>query len=121
LNLVLNAVEAAGPGGKVRIVSTAAEGEVSVAVHDTGPGPPADVADRLFEPFSTGKPEGIGLGLTVSRQIAEAHGGSLSFTSACGTCFTVTLPLGQVEATGTSQTSEPIARRESAKSFVRAT
>ncbi len=93
LNLVLNAVEAVAPGGQVRIVSRIAADEVTVAIHDTGPGPPADVADRLFEPFSTGKPEGIGLGLTVARQIAEAHGGSLSFSNEDGTCFTVMLPL----------------------------
>ncbi|HEX4146614.1 MAG TPA: HAMP domain-containing sensor histidine kinase [Pirellulales bacterium] len=93
LNLVLNAVEAVPPGGQVRIVSRVADGEVAIAIHDTGPGPPAAVADRLFEPFSTGKPEGIGLGLTVARQIAEAHGGSLDFSAEGGTCFTVTLPL----------------------------
>ena len=55
--------------------------------------PAPEVAERLFEPFSTGKPEGIGLGLAVARQIAEAHGGSLDFSSAGGTCFTVRLPL----------------------------
>jgi signal transduction histidine kinase len=100
LNLVLNAIEAVPPGGKVRIVSRLLADEVSIAIHDTGPGPPAAVADRLFEPFSTGKPEGIGLGLTVARQIAEAHGGSLQFSAIGGTCFTVTLPLAPIAAAG---------------------
>ncbi|HTU26583.1 MAG TPA: HAMP domain-containing sensor histidine kinase [Pirellulales bacterium] len=94
LNLVMNAIEAVPPGGQVRIVSQASAAEVTIAVHDTGPGPPPAIADRLFEPFSTGKPEGIGLGLTVARQIVEAHGGSLSYTSSGGTCFTVALPRG---------------------------
>ena len=48
-------------------------------IYDSGPGLPPQVAERLFEPFATGKPEGIGLGLTVARQIAEAHGGRLAF------------------------------------------
>jgi signal transduction histidine kinase len=106
LNLVLNAVEAVAPGGQVRIVSRVAAGTVTVAIHDTGPGPPAGVADRLFEPFSTGKPEGIGLGLTVARQIAEAHGGSLHFSATGGTCFTVTLPLEPIAAAGESDAAD---------------
>ncbi len=93
LNLVLNAMEAVPPGGQVRIVSRVDDGAVTIAIQDSGPGPPAEVAERLFEPFSTGKPEGIGLGLAVARQIAEAHGGSLEFSAAGGTCFTVRLPL----------------------------
>ena len=105
LNLVLNAVEAVPPGGQVRIVSRLSAGEVVIAIHDTGPGPPAAVADRLFEPFSTGKPEGIGLGLTVARQIAEAHGGSLRFSHDGDTCFTVTLPLGPIAGSG--QANDP--------------
>jgi signal transduction histidine kinase len=102
LNLVLNAVEAVAPGGEVRVVTRISAGEVTIAIQDTGPGPPADVVDRLFEPFSTGKPEGIGLGLTVARQIAEAHGGSLHFSNAGGTCFTATLPLEPTAATAGS-------------------
>jgi signal transduction histidine kinase len=113
LNLVLNAMEAVPPGGQVRIVSRVAEGAVTIAIEDSGPGPPAEVAERLFEPFSTGKSEGIGLGLAVARQIAEAHGGSLDFSSAGGTCFTVRLPLQAAAATaatmpaGKGSTSEP--------------
>ncbi len=95
LNLVLNAVEAAGPRGRVRIELRAAAGQATVRIYDSGPGPPPQVADRLFEPFATGKPEGIGLGLTVARQIAEAHGGSLTFKSDGGTCFCLTLPLDE--------------------------
>ncbi len=105
LNLVLNAVEAVPPGGKVRIVSRVVDDQATVAIQDTGPGPPPDVADRLFEPFSTGKPEGVGLGLAVARQIAEAHGGSLEFTADTGTCFTVRLPLAVILADAT----DPIA------------
>src|SRR5262249_31585382 len=64
-------------------------------VWDTGPGPAPEVAERLFEPFVTGKPEGVGLGLAVARQVAEAHGGAITWTREGGrTCFRVELPAG---------------------------
>jgi len=63
-------------------------------VIDTGPGPSPDIADRLFEPFVTGKPEGVGLGLAVSRQIAEAHAGRITWRREQDrTCFRVELPV----------------------------
>ena len=62
-------------------------------VLDSGPGPPADIADRLFEPFITGKPEGVGLGLAVASQVADAHGGTITWSRAAGhTGFRVALP-----------------------------
>jgi signal transduction histidine kinase len=79
LNILGNAIEAAGPGGQVRVElqhDAAARRQV-LTVTDSGPGPPAAIAERLFEPFVTGKPEGIGLGLAVARQAAEAHGGMI--------------------------------------------
>ncbi len=94
LNLVLNAIEAVEAGGHVRIESTRRpDGMVYLRVWDDGPGPPPEIEERLFEPFTTGKPEGIGLGLAVARQIAEAHGGHLRLIREHGTCFEVTLPL----------------------------
>src|SRR5439155_2804910 len=66
---------------------------VILEIHDSGPGPPADIADRLFEPFVTGKPEGVGLGLAVARQVAEAHGGRITWRRDRGvTRFTIELP-----------------------------
>ena len=60
---------------------------------DSGPGPPPEVAAKLFEPFVTGKPEGIGLGLAVAQQAAEAHGGSIEWAHSNGqTVFRVRLP-----------------------------
>jgi len=91
MNLVLNGVEAAGPGGWVRIELARCAGATTLRVLDSGPGPPS--LERLFEPFATGKPEGIGLGLTVARQIAEAHGGAIQYIEGGPTCFQVTLPL----------------------------
>jgi signal transduction histidine kinase len=95
MNLVLNALEAAGSGGWVRIEALISDDSVThLRVLDSGDGPPAEFASgRLFEPFSTSKPEGVGLGLAVARQIAEAHGGALEYTRRNQhTCFELTLP-----------------------------
>jgi signal transduction histidine kinase len=93
LNLILNAVEAAGGNGWVRIeYGLADSGRIGIRVVDSGPGPPDELHPRLFEPFATGKPDGIGLGLAAARQIAEAHGGDLTFTGQSPTCFELRLP-----------------------------
>jgi signal transduction histidine kinase len=98
LNVLGNAVEAAGPGGWVEVRADADGGRAVVEVADSGPGPPAEVAERLFEPFVTGKRDGVGLGLAVARQAAEAHGGSISWRREDGrTCFRIELPLGEEE------------------------
>jgi signal transduction histidine kinase len=108
LNVLGNAVEAAGPDGSVEVrmgqekhsSSTRSASEeasspspvVFVEVLDSGPGPAPEVAERLFEPFVTGKPEGVGLGLAVARQVAEAHGGSIHWRREKDrTCFRIEL------------------------------
>lgn len=79
LNLALNAVEAAGPGGSVRLEAVRDGEAVAIEVSDTGPGPPPGLAESLFEPFTTSKPEGVGLGLALAQQVAARHGGRLSW------------------------------------------
>ena len=80
VNLVRNALEAmaASPWRELRVGANA-EGPDLVRVHviDTGPGVPPTLAERLFEPFVSGKPSGMGVGLSISRGIVEAHGGRL--------------------------------------------
>ncbi len=94
VNLLGNAIDAAGPGGRVEARLSSAGGRAVLEVFDSGPGPPADVAARLFEPFVTSKPEGIGLGLAVARTVAEGHGGTLSWSRVDGrTCFRAEVPL----------------------------
>lgn len=93
LNLVTNAVEAAGIGGQVTLKTVHAAGTIGIEVVDTGRGPAGGVADSLFEPFVTTKPEGVGLGLALARQVALDHGGSLSWKrEAERTIFRLTLP-----------------------------
>lgn len=92
VNLLLNAVEAAGESGWTTLAAEATDDEVRLAVSDGGPGPPPDVAERLFEPFVTSKPDGIGLGLAASRRIAEQHGGTLTFSGKPQTRFEMRLP-----------------------------
>jgi two-component system sensor kinase FixL len=69
--------------------------DVFVEVHDTGPGLDPERLDRLFQSFYTTKPDGIGMGLAISRSIAEAHGGRLSAApnKPHGAVFRLTLPL----------------------------
>jgi signal transduction histidine kinase len=94
LNVITNAVEAAGPGGSVEVrLRGDGGGRAAVEVLDSGPGPAPEVAGRLFEPFVTGKAEGVGLGLAVARQVAEAHGGCIRWRREDGrTCFEILLP-----------------------------
>ena len=80
INLVTNAVDAAlTTGGGVRVVWTRSDGRLSLSVIDDGPGVPKSA--NLFVPFFTTKPGGTGIGLVLSRQIAEAHGGTLTLAN----------------------------------------
>jgi signal transduction histidine kinase len=94
LNIVGNAVDAAGPGGSVGVnVRRTETGRVAVEVTDSGPGPDPALAEKLFDPFITGKAEGIGLGLAVARRISRAHDGDITWERRDGrTCFRVELP-----------------------------
>lgn len=95
INLIHNAVEAAqSTGGEVEATWTAVHGRLRVVVRDTGPG--LSGTNNLFVPFFTTKPGGSGIGLVLSRQIAESHGGTLELCSrsdVTGCEALLTLPL----------------------------
>jgi len=96
MNLLVNAAQAVGKGGEVRI-STLAEGDsVAVKISDTGCGIPAKQLNKIFDPFFTTKPvgEGTGLGLSISYGIIERHHGTIVAKSSVGegTTFTVRIP-----------------------------
>jgi len=99
LNLVLNAADAMQElNGRTRalsIRSSRRDSRVTVSVRDSGGGLQAADLPRIFTPFFTTKPEGMGVGLSISRSIVEAHGGTLHLTSnsANGATFEVELPI----------------------------
>jgi putative PEP-CTERM system histidine kinase len=95
-NLILNATEAVGPDGRIRVETSAFPDRVTVAVSDNGSGiDPGFLRDGLFRPFQTTKKAGLGIGMFQSKTIVEAHGGRLSATSVVGkgSRFEVSIPI----------------------------
>jgi len=100
LNLMRNALDAMSemPSGQrsLTITSSLAESDaVEIAVHDTGAGLSPEIADKVFDPFFSTKPDGLGMGLAISRSIIEAHGGEIlvSVDPPQATTFRFTLPV----------------------------
>jgi signal transduction histidine kinase len=93
-NLVLNALQATPPGGKVWLEVDGDDRRVQIAVCDTGCGIPADRMQAIFEDFVTTKRRGLGLGLAISRKIVEQLGGLITVASTVGegSRFTLTFP-----------------------------
>src|SRR6185437_6706353 len=87
-NLIFNAVEAVDglepPGGRVTVRTAAGPGVVTASVEDTGAGIPLAVQKRLFQPYVSTKPRGMGVGLFGAQKIMLAHGGKLEFTTTPG-------------------------------------
>ena len=96
-NLVLNAVAATAPGGELLVSTEAKDGAVYLCVEDTGQGIAPEHIRKIFQPFFTTKPPGVGtgLGLSVVHGIIKGHGGDISVESRLGkgTAFTITLPV----------------------------
>lgn len=97
LNLFLNAVQAMGQGGVLRISATPDQeaGIVSLRIEDTGHGMPPEVLGDIFNPYFTTKSSGTGLGLAIVHRIVEGHGAAIKVESAVerGTVFTIELPM----------------------------
>jgi signal transduction histidine kinase len=95
INLVKNALEATPAGGAVRLAARPAGARVAIEVADSGAGIAPAQRAALFEPFRSGRANGLGLGLYLSKRLIEAHGGSLSAHSRPGegTTFRIELPL----------------------------
>jgi signal transduction histidine kinase len=105
MNLILNAIQAMREGGSIfistRLISRDEAGRsgqfVQVEIRDTGIGIPAENLDHIFDPFFTSKDEGSGLGLSISHQIVQEHGGYVTVESkvGVGTTFFINLPTGK--------------------------
>ncbi|KAB2873289.1 MAG: PAS domain S-box protein [Ideonella sp.] len=102
-NLVRNAIdamtEARSPRREITLRTAQRDGAVEVEVADTGPGIDAAVVQQVFEPFFTTKHDGVGMGLSISRSIVEAHGGRIGVDSVIGrgASFRFSLPLAAQE------------------------
>jgi signal transduction histidine kinase len=96
MNLMLNGIEAMqDTGGEMTIASKRSEdGQLLISVSDSGTGLLVNESERIFEAFFTTKPQGTGMGLSISRRIIESHGGRLwaSPNTGRGTTFQFTLP-----------------------------
>jgi signal transduction histidine kinase len=97
-NLISNAIQATGAGGRVSIVTSRADEKVQVTIADTGSGIPADRLPKIFDDFVTTKRRGLGLGLAISKRIVEQLDGTISVESEVGrgTTFTMRFPAQDV-------------------------
>ncbi|MCI0570362.1 MAG: HAMP domain-containing histidine kinase [Myxococcaceae bacterium] len=95
LNLMTNAAQAQGGAGEVELRAQVRPSTLALKVCDRGPGVPEEVRARLFEPFVSGRSDGNGLGLALSRRLVERHGGTLRLLpgEGAGAVFELTLPL----------------------------
>jgi two-component system sensor kinase FixL len=101
LNILINAMDAMNDSApddrRITVLIQAVDTQVEVAVSDSGCGMPADKLSHVFEPFFSTKPNGLGMGLAISRSIIEAHRGSIRAKNneAGGATFTITLPAAE--------------------------
>lgn len=93
LNLLLNAAQALGDGGRATIAVREQNGQVLMSVTDDGPGIPEAVRDKIFEPFFSTRAEGTGLGLAIARRIVTAHRGDIRIESTPGRGTTVSVTI----------------------------
>lgn len=104
-NLIANALEALGAGGRVTVTAAAAPGGPEITVADDGPGMSAEDRQRAFLRFSTSNPNGTGLGLAIVHRLVTSNGGTASLAETPGGGLTVTLELPAVPVSGTDSTS----------------
>ncbi len=95
VNLLLNALDVLPRSGVIEVDVETGSDQATVCIRDTGPGIPESVRSRLFEPFVTSKPDGVGLGLSICKRLVEAHGGTMHAANSPrgGASVSFTLPV----------------------------
>jgi signal transduction histidine kinase len=106
LNLVINATEVMPDGGLIRATAWVEGEQLFLSLVNNGPPIPDEHIEQIFDPFFTTKPDGSGLGLFISHNIVQQHGGRLrveNLSDEAGVCFTLTLPLAAVPGSSDSE------------------
>ncbi|MEJ2313491.1 MAG: ATP-binding protein [Nitrospirota bacterium] len=95
INLILNAVDAVGQDGVIRVSTVSSDSRVLLSVEDNGTGIPEGELENIFNPFHTTKARGTGIGLAISRKAVKEHGGDITVKSepGKGSVFTISLPV----------------------------
>jgi signal transduction histidine kinase len=92
-NIIANALQHTPPNGWVKVTARTANGQLEIAVEDSGSGVPDELQEKIFEPFVSSRSNGSGLGLAITREIVEAHGGTLQCKNgSIGARFEIRLP-----------------------------
>lgn len=108
INVLINALEACPPGGRVRLFSRRTENACEVEVRDDGPGMSEETLERAFDAYYTTKTTGTGLGLSITRGVVEEHGGKITLSSSAGNgCqVLISIPLKLPEDIPKNQTGD---------------
>jgi signal transduction histidine kinase len=116
-NLVLNAAQAMGERGTLAIETKRLDRAVEICVRDSGPGVPASVRGKIFQPLFTTKTRSTGLGLAITRSIVEQHGGEIELHNGPekGSLFTVKLPSVVSNSDKSQRRQAPLESKKSAK------
>ncbi|AKF10187.1 two-component system sensor histidine kinase NtrB [Sandaracinus amylolyticus] len=115
VNVLVNAIDATASGGRVDVAARVEDGNVRLAIRDTGVGIPPEDHERIFDMYFTTKgARGSGMGLALAREVVHLHGGDILLESApgAGSTFTVVLPLAHDEASTSPRTHEGAALEE---------
>jgi signal transduction histidine kinase len=111
-NIILNAIQATPPGGRVRVRVGSHDGRATIVIEDTGCGIPRERLDAIFEDFATTKRRGLGLGLPISRKIVEQLGGTIHVGSVVGEGTTVTIGFAVTSGTPLQPAAERAAQHD---------